>query len=49
MHICISNQTFTNNTENGKSKKIKILDNAFKLKNTIYNKIGISHEFDNIN
>ena len=31
------------NTEN---KKIDILDNAFRLKNTIYNKIGISHEFD---
>ena len=31
------------NTEN---EKIDILENAFKLKNTIYNKIGISHEFD---
>ena len=31
------------NTEN---EKINILDNAFRLKNTIYNKIGISHEFD---
>ena len=30
------------NTEN---EKIDILDNAFRLKNTIYNKIGISHEF----
>ena len=30
------------NTEND---KIDILDNAFKLKNTIYNKIGISHQF----
>ena len=31
------------NTEN---EKIDILDNAFRLKNTIYNKIGRSHEFD---
>ena len=30
-------------TEN---EKINILENAFKLKNKIYNKIGISHEFD---
>ena len=33
------------NTEN---EKIDIFYNAFKLKNTIYNKIGISHEFDKI-
>ena len=26
-------------------KKIDILDNAFRLKNIIYNKIGMSHEF----
>ena len=32
------------NTEN--EKKIDILENDFKLKNIIYNKIGISHEFD---
>ena len=31
------------NTEN---EKIDILENGFKLKNSIYNKIGISHEFD---
>ena len=31
------------NTEN---EKIDNLENAFKLKNTIYYKIGISHEFD---
>ena len=31
------------NTEN---EKIDILENAFKLKNRIYNKIGISYEFD---
>ena len=29
------------NTEN---QKINILENSFKLKNKIYNKIGISHE-----
>ena len=32
---------------NTEIEKIDILENAFKLKNTIYNKKEISHEFDN--